>query len=116
MLTANAELVTLNDKVAGMSVVSQPVAKKSDGQSELERDLELERKRVRDLQEVSRNQEKEYQKLKVLSRPFYYKRFDQLHLLIFLPDTNRQGQTPGPPCTSSTSQRERARTKHRNFI
>ena len=33
--------------------------------SELERDLELERRKVRDLQEASRERDKEYQKLKV---------------------------------------------------
>lgn len=34
--------------------------------AELERDLELERRKVRDLQEGSRERDKEYQKLKVL--------------------------------------------------
>jgi hypothetical protein len=34
------------------------------GEIELERDLELERRKVRDLQETSRERDKEYQKLK----------------------------------------------------
>ena len=33
--------------------------------AELERDLELERRKVRELQEASRERDKEYQKLKV---------------------------------------------------
>lgn len=33
--------------------------------SELERDLELERRKVRELQDTSREREKEYQRLKV---------------------------------------------------
>jgi E3 ubiquitin-protein ligase CCNP1IP1 len=33
--------------------------------TEFERDLELERRKVRDLQEASRDRDKEYQKLKV---------------------------------------------------
>lgn len=44
------------------------------GETELERDLELERRKVRDLQETSRERDKEYQKLKervfiLLKRP-----------------------------------------------
>lgn len=34
-------------------------------EAELERDLELERRKVRELQEIARERDKEYQKLKV---------------------------------------------------
>ncbi|KAE9406003.1 hypothetical protein BT96DRAFT_811494 [Gymnopus androsaceus JB14] len=46
---ANGEIALLNNKAVGIS----------------ERDLEVERRKVRDLQEATREREKEYQKLKV---------------------------------------------------
>lgn len=50
---ANSEISLLNNKTA-----------------ELERDLELERRKVRELQDASRDREKEYQKLKLLHDKF----------------------------------------------
>lgn len=57
MPAANGEINLLNNKNA-----------------ELQRDLELERRKVRDLQEAAREQDKEYQKLKVLLAPSLVKR------------------------------------------
>ena len=45
--------------------------------AELERDLELERRKVRELQETARERDKEYQKLKVRC-------FDLLQLIMFV--------------------------------
>ncbi|KAF8076102.1 hypothetical protein FPV67DRAFT_1444846 [Lyophyllum atratum] len=50
---ANGEISLLNNKIA-----------------ELERDLELERRKVRELQDASKDREKEYQKLKLLHDKF----------------------------------------------
>jgi E3 ubiquitin-protein ligase CCNP1IP1 len=46
----------------------------SNKNAELQRDLELERRKVRDLQEAAREQDKEYQKLKVVLAPSLVKR------------------------------------------
>jgi hypothetical protein len=63
-LLANGEINLLSNKTAGvcshlLTVAHLPMV------SELERDLELERRKVRDLQDSSRERDKEYQKLKV---------------------------------------------------
>lgn len=51
LYVANSEINLLNEK-----------------NSALERDLEIERRRVRELQDAARDSDKEYQKLKVISR------------------------------------------------
>ena len=61
---ANGELNLLNNKIQGTTGGDlKPQA--SDSVVALERDVELEKRKNRDLQEASREQDKEYQKLKV---------------------------------------------------
>jgi hypothetical protein len=61
--------------------------------AELERDLELERRKVRELQETARERDKEYQKLKVRC-------FDLLQTIMFVLTFGRFSLTKsnGKPC------------------
>ena len=65
LLTANGELGILGNKVSGMASYLILYLLSIHRFAELERDLELERRKVRELQEASRERDKEYQKLKV---------------------------------------------------
>ncbi|KAJ7368013.1 hypothetical protein DFH08DRAFT_676599 [Mycena albidolilacea] len=72
----------VNDKNAQLQKQLDNVVREANGEinllsnknGELQRDLELERRKVRDLQEAAREQDKEYQKLKVLLAPSLVKR------------------------------------------
>jgi len=63
----------VNDKNAQLQKQLENVIREANGEinllsskvSELERDLELERRKVHDLQDATRERDKEYQKLKV---------------------------------------------------
>ncbi|GLB33523.1 putative chiasma assembly protein [Lyophyllum shimeji] len=69
-----AVMRSLNDKNAQLQKQLENVVREANGEisllnnkiAELERDLELERRKVRELQDSSRDREKEYQKLKLL--------------------------------------------------
>jgi len=68
----HAVVRSINDKNAQMQKQLENVVREANGEisllsskvSELERDLELERRKIRDLQDTSRERDKEYQKLK----------------------------------------------------
>jgi len=67
---ANGELDILNDKRAGEHVSISGFLRlggdiNARWWTELERDLELERRKVREVQEAAREKDKEYQRLKV---------------------------------------------------
>ena len=73
-MIANSEITLLNNKRAGMSTTRDMVrcVVLRACHTELERDLEVEKRKVRDLQEANREAEKEYQKLKVRVRFSYF--------------------------------------------
>ncbi|KAG5646471.1 hypothetical protein DXG03_003521 [Asterophora parasitica] len=70
---SQAVVRSLNDKNALLQKQLENVVREANGEisllnnktAELERDLELERRKTRELQDASRDREKEYQKLKV---------------------------------------------------
>ncbi|KAJ7179395.1 hypothetical protein C8R46DRAFT_886900 [Mycena filopes] len=89
----------VNDKNAQLQKQLENVVREANGEinllsnknAELERDLELERRKVRDLQDAARERDKEYQKLKVL-RPLFRGKLTWNSL-----DPTRQNQTQSPP-------------------
>lgn len=64
-LSANGEISLLNNKVAGRDFYPRFCSFVIIRPGGLDKDLELERRKVRELQESSRERDKEYQKLKV---------------------------------------------------
>lgn len=93
-LPANGEINLLSNKVAG--IVNCPTHRiaKASIVSELERDMELERRKVHELQDSSREREKEYQKLKVASTTAW--RFDILTVVL---GSIRQSQAEVVTCS-----------------
>jgi E3 ubiquitin-protein ligase CCNP1IP1 len=66
--TANSEIALVNNKLAGARPPPTRVANTADHSAELERDRELDRRKIRELQDGARERDKEYQKLKVRLR------------------------------------------------
>ncbi|KAF9263653.1 hypothetical protein L218DRAFT_864457 [Marasmius fiardii PR-910] len=97
-----AVLRNLNDKNSQLQKQLDSVVREANGEitllnnkkTELERDLEIEKRKVRDLQEANRESEKEYQKLKVRSSPLIPV-IDQQRVLFL--GSARQDQTKGSP-------------------
>ncbi|TFL05746.1 hypothetical protein BDV98DRAFT_560581 [Pterulicium gracile] len=94
---------SLNDKNAQLQKQLDNVVREANNEigllssklSELERDLELERRKVRDTQEISRERDREFQKLK--ARLKLHSPSQQRTHIALDPGSTREDQTQSPP-------------------